>query len=278
MKKVIFTLLHAARVTRFAAWWNRRRVMILCYHGVTGRPHRSPQDPDGLHIRHDRFDAQLDHLQRLYHIISLREYLTARREGRSLPHYSVILTFDDGYRNLLTMAAPRLAARRLPATFFLITDHVRNGAGPEPAPSWSPADDEGYLSWTEIQRLEREQGIEFGSHTCSHRKLPTLSPDEAERELHDSRAAVIAHTKSETLPFAYPYGKYSVELAQRALSHGYVCALTTDAGTNDMQTDLFMLKRTLVSDFDDEAAFAARVSGLTCWLNRAQALLKSTHF
>ena len=37
-------------------------------------------------------------------------------------HYSVVLTFDDGFRNFLTVAAPILAERKIPATVFLITD------------------------------------------------------------------------------------------------------------------------------------------------------------
>ena len=66
--------------------------------------------------------ANLDFLQRNYTVISLREYLHARNEGRSLGNYSVVLTFDDGFRNFLTVAAPMLAERKLPATVFLITD------------------------------------------------------------------------------------------------------------------------------------------------------------
>jgi hypothetical protein len=46
----------------------------------------------------------------------------------------------------------------------------------------------------------------------------------------------------------------------------YTCALTTDAGTNAPVTDLFLLRRNLIGDDDDEALFAARVSGLTALL------------
>jgi hypothetical protein len=49
----------------------------------------------------------------------------------------------------------------------------------------------------------------------------------------------------------------------------YTCALTTDAGTNGPATDLFLLRRNLIGDEDDEALFAARVSGLTALLQRA---------
>src|SRR2546430_8313088 len=121
MKKLLFALLHAIGVTRFAAWFHRRRVVFLCYHGVTKRPTRSPKDPKGLHVNLQRFTAQLDFLQRHYQVVSLIDYISARNGGPKLPPRSAVLTFDDGFRNFLTVAAPILTAREITATGFLIT-------------------------------------------------------------------------------------------------------------------------------------------------------------
>ena len=101
MKKILFDLLHRLGVAKFAAWWNRRRVAVLCYHGVTARPTRGPDDPKGLHVNRDRFAAHLAFLERHYNLISLSHYLSARESGRQLPNYSAVLTFDDGFRNLI---------------------------------------------------------------------------------------------------------------------------------------------------------------------------------
>jgi peptidoglycan/xylan/chitin deacetylase (PgdA/CDA1 family) len=252
-------------ITRFATWWNRQRVVILCYHGVTSRADRSPEDPEGVHTRANRFEAQLDYLQRNYSVISLEEYVTARRNGRVLPRNAAILTFDDGYRNFLTSAAPRLLARSLPASVFLVTDAIGSDHGSTVASGWTTSDDKNHLSWREVKELQLA-GIEFGSHTRTHAKLPELSPEEAARELSESRAVMIEHLKKDTLPFAYPYGAYTPEIVQRTRSMGYSCALTTDVGINDAETDLFALRRTLIGDDDDVPAFAARISGLTAWL------------
>jgi peptidoglycan/xylan/chitin deacetylase (PgdA/CDA1 family) len=274
MKSLAFTIFHALGLIRFAAWWNRRRVMILCYHGVTERQERSPLDPFGLHIRHERFTAQLDYLQQHYHVISLRDYLKAKDERRALPDYSVVLTFDDGYRNFLTAAAPRLAERKMPASVFVITERVRSD-NPKLESAWAESDDVAYLSWEEAQELSKEQAIEFGSHTCSHRKLSQLSLEDAERELHASQAVITERIGNGALPLAYPYGSYSEAIIEKARALNYACALTTDAGTNDPQTDPFALRRTLIGDDDDKVSFAARVSGLTFWLSRAFSPLRS---
>jgi peptidoglycan/xylan/chitin deacetylase (PgdA/CDA1 family) len=268
MKKFVFRLLHVIGATRLVAWWNRKHVRILCYHGVTRRTERSLHNPHKLHVHYDRFVTHLDHLQRRYRVISLSEYLAARREGRRLPDYSVILTFDDGYRNFLTIIAPCLAARAMPASVFLITDRLRQNGDPKLNGHWTPADDELCLSWVEAQKLDRQQRIEFGSHTCSHTELPSLPSQETQREVRDSYAAIVANLPKGEVALAYPRGKYSEAIVEQTRAIGYACALTTDVGTNDMSSDLFTLKRILIGDDDDKAAFAARVSGLAHWLKR----------
>ena len=90
MKKFLFALLHATGVTRFSAWWHRKRVVFLCYHGVTQRPTRSPEDPQGLHVNARRFAMHLDFLQRRYRILTLCDYIKAQRSGRALPDYSLV--------------------------------------------------------------------------------------------------------------------------------------------------------------------------------------------
>lgn len=264
MKRRLFALLHAAGFTRLAAWRNRRRVVILCYHGVTARERRMAEDPTGLHIRFPRFEAQLDYLRRNFNVLSLSEYLRARREGRELPPYSVVITFDDGYRNFYTLAAPRLRERDLPASLFLtvgkIKEEGRQGG-------WSPEDDIEYLSWPEVVEL-KERGVEVGSHTVTHPMLSQLPLEEAERELRESFSAIAGRTGDGRPPFAYPFGDYTPEVVERTRTLGYSCALTTDAGANDDGEDLYTLRRVLIGDDDDVPAFAARVSGLTAALSR----------
>ena len=272
MKKLLFALLYRAGATRLAARWNRRRVMILCYHGVTMRAERSPKDPAGLHIRIDRFRKQLDHLQRRYQVISLHEFVKASREGRQLPPQAVVLTFDDGYRNFLTAAAPELAEKNFPATVFLITDRVRDDS--LPTREWSEQDDESCLSWTEARSLNQEQGIEFGSHTRSHGKLSTLATDDSERELRESFAAIQDRLKVDSLSLAYPFGDHSDIVIGQARDAGYDCALTTEDGGNAPSANLYTLRRTLIGDDDDEASFAIRASGLISSISRRKRAVK----
>jgi peptidoglycan/xylan/chitin deacetylase (PgdA/CDA1 family) len=247
-------------------------VIFLCYHGVTERPTRAPDDSKALQVNRQRLAAHLDFLARRYHPISLGDYLTARDTGRRLREYSVILTFDDGFRNFLTVAAPLLVARSIPATVFLITDKVALENGQRQS-SWSPEDDHKSLSWGEVRTLKEQFGFEFGSHTCSHSRLLGLSPQETERELLHSLNDLMTNLAVDRPALSYPKGEYSTLLAAEAQKVGYACAVTTDRGCNEIDHDPFTLGRALIGDNDDEAAFAVRLSGLRWWLVKTRSIV-----
>jgi peptidoglycan/xylan/chitin deacetylase (PgdA/CDA1 family) len=94
----------------------RHDLLILGWHNVEGTwcfPSEPGQGRRGL-------AAQLRWVRRLGHVVDLGQALAALADGRPLPPRSIALTFDDGYRDNLTMAAPLLRELELPATFFLV--------------------------------------------------------------------------------------------------------------------------------------------------------------
>jgi peptidoglycan/xylan/chitin deacetylase (PgdA/CDA1 family) len=274
MKKAFFVVLYTTGLTTFARWFHRKRIVFLCYHGVTKRPTRGPDDPKGLHVNHLRFKQHLEFLRSHYHVTSLSEYIAAQKAGRSLPHYSVVLTFDDGFRNFLTVAAPLLAQYEMPATVFLVTDKAQETDNVNLPSDWTPADDRMHLSWEEARLLKQKQNIEFGSHTCTHSGLLTLSLADARHELLQSYKEMVSNLGVEAAILSYPKGQYSRVLADEARKVGYVAAVTTDRGRNEVDHDPFTLGRTLIGDADDLASFAVRVSGLRSWLAGLRSFLR----
>jgi peptidoglycan/xylan/chitin deacetylase (PgdA/CDA1 family) len=273
MKKLFFALLHKAGVSRLVAWRYRRRVVFLCYHSVTKWPHLLKHQTE-LHTTLAHFVSQLDYLQRHHHVIPLGEYLAARREGRRLPDYSAVLTFDDGTRNFLTVVAPLLAERRLSATAFVITKITSERDDTRAVGEWTRDDDHLYLSWPEVRQLSRQPGIEIGSHSHTHPDLTTVADDEVRRELAESLAAVAEHTGNASPALAYPHGKTSREVCGITAALGYACAFTGELGGNDMRADLYALRRVVIAGDDDLPTFAARVSGVTWWSDRLRAALR----
>src|SRR5262249_39202914 len=130
-----------AGFVRLATWVNRNRTVILCYHGVTARRNRSSDDPSGLCVRRDRFERELGYLKRRYRFLSLGDYGAVRRGRLPLAPNTAIVTFDDGLRNFLTLAAPLLAREAVPATMYLITGRLSTRKDVDRLPTWNPEDD-----------------------------------------------------------------------------------------------------------------------------------------
>lgn len=265
MKKFLFALLSSTRVLRLIAWLNRRHVPILCYHSVIDNDLLLNSDPHKQHIPLQLFLKHLDYLQQHYHVISLNDFQKARREKRSLPDYTVVLTFDDGFEDFSTVAAPHLMRRKLPATVFVITDR---------AYARLPPNGESFLTWDEIRRLAAA-GLEIGSHTCAHPRLPDLPLEEVMRELAESQSAVRVNTQQSDVALSYPFGQTSHQISRMAESAGYSCAIASDSGPNSSNVNLHALSRTVIASDDDVPTFAARVCGLTWQITRLRRLFRA---
>lgn len=88
---------------------------ILAFHRVNDDDDPfMPALPTGL------FAARMEHIARYYDVLPVDELVDRLHAGR-LPRKALALTFDDGYRDNLTHAAPVLARYGLPATVFLTT-------------------------------------------------------------------------------------------------------------------------------------------------------------
>ena len=266
-KNVLFALLFLTRLTRLVAWFNRKKVTILCYHSVTEQRNAKLDDPHQLHLPLELFCKHLDYLQRHYRLISLREYARARRENIKLPNNVAILTFDDGARNFFTVVAPLLLKTKIPATSFIVTGDDFTGEVGAGGSNWRPEDDDSYLSWNEVRQLT-EQGLEFGSHTCTHATLPDIPVAQARAELETSRNTLRNYLGSDSYALSYPHGRTSEVVNRLSQALGYSCAVTTALGANDSDADLFALRRTVIAAQDDLPTFAARLSGLTTLYSR----------
>ena len=66
------------------------------------------------------FESHMAYLARSYRVLTIEELVERLPHGR-VPRNAIAITFDDGYRDNLTQAAPILARHGLPATVFLTT-------------------------------------------------------------------------------------------------------------------------------------------------------------
>ena len=195
-----------------------------------------------------RFAAQMRWLRlHGFHAVTQLQLYRALEEGGTLPPRPVLVTFDDGYRDVLRNAAPVLARLRMPATAYVITDRISSR-------------DSSFLTWQELRVLERD-GIAIGSHTVHHLELTKLSDREALLELRGSRALLERRLGHPVQWLSYPEGAYDARVVRLARRAGYVLAVTTRPGTLQDARAPLELRRFEVLDSTGVAGVAALVRG-----------------
>jgi len=191
----------------------RGEVPILAYHSVGGAA-------SDYVVPIAAFEQQLDWLATHdFRTVSLHEVAESRAGRAVLPPRAIVLTFDDGKSDALDVVVPALRKRGMRATFFIITGRVG-----EP----------GYLTWEGVRALVAA-GMEIGSHTRTHPRLPELTDEAAEAEIG---------RPVETL--AYPYNSLRSHTESLAAAAGYRVAV---AGSAHGSSDLLRLRRFPVNGF-----------------------------
>jgi peptidoglycan/xylan/chitin deacetylase (PgdA/CDA1 family) len=122
IKKILYASLRALGVYALSQWRHRKQAVILCYHGVVqgGEDNYSNRNA----VTAETFERQMAYVARHYHVLPLPELVRRLIAKEPLPDYALALTFDDGFRNNVTVAAPILEKYKLPATVFLTTAFI----------------------------------------------------------------------------------------------------------------------------------------------------------
>jgi peptidoglycan/xylan/chitin deacetylase (PgdA/CDA1 family) len=98
------------------------RLSILIFHRVLpARDPLRPSEPDAVD-----FELRMRWLASAFRLMPLIEAARRLTDG-SLPVNAACITFDDGYADNLTIAAPILSRLRLPATFFIASGFLDGG-------------------------------------------------------------------------------------------------------------------------------------------------------
>jgi len=207
---------------------------VLVYHTISSPLEPLVADAD---ISPEKFERHLQWLARWRRVVPLDETLRDPRRN------AVALTFDDGYRDNLTVALPLLEKYQLPMTIFVTAGFL----GREP-----------YLSESELQELSRHPLVTVGAHGLWHRHFNLLSTDEARHELIESRHRLAEITGKPVNLLAWPFGECNEQLEQLSAECGYQASWSVWKGNNGLHS----LRRVPLGRRDDLARFVIKSSGL----------------
>ncbi|MEO8199515.1 MAG: polysaccharide deacetylase family protein [Gemmatimonadota bacterium] len=187
---------------------------VLMYHSI---------DPSGsaISVSRDEFHSHVRWLARgSVKVLPLDRVVTSEASDDV-----VALTFDDGFANFATDAAPLLREHGLPATLYVVSDLTgrTNAWGGKDAPGIPTLP---LLDWPTLGRLA-EAGVTLGGHTRTHPRLAGMTKGALEDEIGGCADRIQAETGQRPTSFAYPYGSYDSTAVDVAGAH-YQNACTTE--------------------------------------------------
>ncbi len=250
MISIVFWLIHVL-------WsWTRRVLrkeqagtcVVLLYHSV-------------ISSQQARFEKQMKSLTRLAKPISpdFRDTLE-----NNIHH--VIVTFDDGYANVVENALPILAKYKIPCVLFVTGNSFSS------YPIW--IEDCISYSFERIMTVDQLRSLNHnlvtvGSHTLTHPSLPEIPKDMARKEITESKKKLEKITGREIKLFSFPYGNYTSGLVQMAKEAGYERIFTVEPVLALRDPDGFIIGRCDVSPTDWFLEFRMKMMGAYRWLSYA---------
>lgn len=186
-----------------------QRFLAVSLNEVSGDP------PD-----HDRLAAFFDWLSNDgWTAITLDDVERARRGERPLPDRAILLTFDNGYRDLYLRVFPLAQRHGMPIVASLAGDRVEAG-------------DERFVTWDQAREMQDSGLVEFAVGSFVSDELLTSSDDvfrdRLRTELQRSREQLRLHLGRAPRAVACPYGRCSPAAQGLASELGFGFALSLE--------------------------------------------------
>ena len=200
-------------------------IPILMYHqlGVPDRKNRKK----GQYTPEKMFAGQMKYLfKHGYQTVSVRDLINYAEQQIPAKDKKICITFDDGYESFYTHGFPVLQKYNFTAIVFLIAGCINKTC------LWAK-DSEPTLKTEQIKEMA-EAGIDFGSHSLSHRSLVGLSAEELEKEVKESKTVLEKLLGKQIESFSYPYGAFN-EAVKKMVQQHYKVAFSTKKGVSDIR-------------------------------------------
>lgn len=225
-----------------------RGLRILMYHSIGSRVFG---DTSGLYsISRQRFKTHLDHL-----LIHQSDPDLSVHPFASLPSAGVAITFDDGYRDNLEVAAPLLLEHGFSFHVFVNPSFVMSG-------------EHRYLTVQSLRELAGLPGVSIGAHGYSHRKLTECTPSELDYELDTSKQWIEDAIGTAVTTMAYPHGAVNAEVQRATAGAGYTLSASSKFGIVTPASNRLALERTDIWSTDTVRTLRSKLHGNWDWMGK----------
>jgi peptidoglycan/xylan/chitin deacetylase (PgdA/CDA1 family) len=243
-------------------------VPVLLYHDIgahSGRPITAYTASAAAFARHMDLIVGGGHTA-----ITVSEFGAALRGERPVPPRAVVVTFDDGYRDTLDVAAPILRDRGLAATVYVTTGHLPGCPLPAPRPALPSM-----LEFSRLHDLEAA-GLEIGSHSHSHPHLDIVPKEHAREEVLRSRDLLQDALGHRVTTFAYPHGCADNAVRSIVRQAGFTSACAVRNALSHPTDDPFNIARLTVLATTTDGSITRWLAGEGAHVARSRERLRTT--
>lgn len=202
-------------------------IVILSYHSVA-------TDTWRFSVNEQTIKKQITYLKKNFDIISLKTLVAYLQGKHAITKPSVVLTFDDGYKDIVKLK-PFFKEQKITPTLFVLS----NPKNPNLKEMGTKRE---FLTIKDIQSLKKE-GWEIGSHSATHANLTTISRQQLEEEVVGSKRELEDKLGFPINYFAYPRGKYNKNVVRLVKKAKYLLGLTMDDGIITIHNNFLTLPR-----------------------------------
>lgn len=183
---------------------------IVVYHTISSPIKPLPGNTD---VSPARFESHLKWMaKRRGRVAKLENLLHVSESERR-----IAITFDDGYKDNLTIALPLLEKYDLPMTIFPAAGFIGK---------------ENFLTKEDLKTLADHPLVTVGSHGVTHPHFTELSETEARYELTESKRILEELTEKKVDLLAWSYGDCNARLEELSRECGYRAAWSVWNGWN----------------------------------------------
>lgn len=186
----------------------------------------------GIVVSAEEFDTHMKAIKENgFTALTANEVVDFIKTGKKIPPKSVFITFDDGYKSEVAIAAPILRKYGFKAMVFLITNSL---FGKD-----EPFKDGDLFQY--ITQKDMESSLDVFEYACHTNNLHyDLTKQPKEKIIDD------LNISKELLPtafFAYPLGKHNASVENIVKGCGYSAAFTTVARHTKKGENLMLIPR-----------------------------------
>ena len=177
-------------------------------------------------IQMDVFKNQVKLIQNLnYEFLHASEF--QKKFNIPKKQKKILLTVDDAFHSFYDVAWPFLKKNKIPFVLFVSTQ---------------PIGKQGYMTWSEIREIEKENFVTIGHHSHSHEYLIDKTDQEFVKDIKNANILFKKEIGYVPSLFSYPFGEYS-EFMRNYISNNFNYAFGQHSGVIDLNKEKFQLPR-----------------------------------